>query len=82
MHRSADGAGRGADHGRWDIFYLDLHGVAPFVLENRSRAPITCAAMDSCIPRGRSYGHAMFSVLRAGTHVTPHTGPTNKKIRI
>ncbi|RYH20003.1 aspartyl/asparaginyl beta-hydroxylase domain-containing protein [archaeon] len=31
-------------------------------------------------PRG--YGHAFFSALSGGTHISAHHGPTNKKLRV
>jgi len=30
----------------------------------------------------RNYHHAFFSALTPGTHVTPHNGPTGKKLRV
>ena len=37
-------------------------------------------ALHHVLPR--HYSHAFFSVLSPGTRVTPHYGPTNKKLRI
>lgn len=47
--------------------------------ENRKLCPKTCALLDS-VPR--AYEHAFFSALTPGTHIVPHHGPTNKKLRI
>ena len=30
----------------------------------------------------RIYRHSMFSAITPGTHIIPHTGPTNKKLRV
>ena len=39
-----------------------------------------CGCLFERIPG--AYGHAFFSALAPGTHVTPHHGPTNKKLRL
>ncbi len=30
----------------------------------------------------RIYRHSMFSAITPGTHIIPHNGPTNKKLRV
>lgn len=64
------------DTGEWNIAYLFLHGLN--FEDNQSLFPKTCAVVKS-LPR--QYCHAFFSVLTPGTRVSPHFGPTNRKIR-
>jgi len=78
--KHADGSKRGSSSGQWNVFYLDLHGVSDFVEENRKRCPHTWSVLSKVVPRG--YGHALFSVLAPDTHIAPHHGPSNKKLRI
>jgi aspartate beta-hydroxylase len=78
-----DGAGerrvasKGSDRGDWNVYYLSLHTFD--CSENRARCPATCSVLDA-MPR--RYEHELFSSLAPGTHVTAHTGPTNKKLRV
>jgi aspartyl/asparaginyl beta-hydroxylase (cupin superfamily) len=65
---------------RWSAFHL-YRGGAP-VPENASRCPATMAALAE-IPLPRVQGRApiaMFSVLRAGTHIPPHNGMLNTRL--
>lgn len=65
---------------RWSAFHL-WQGGAP-VAGNADRCPATMAALAALpIPRiaGRS-PMAMFSVLRAGTHIPPHHGMINTRL--
>mmetsp|Transcript_4086 Transcript_4086/g.6492 ORF Transcript_4086/g.6492 Transcript_4086/m.6492 type:complete len:444 (-) Transcript_4086:10-1341(-) len=64
------------DSGHWNVCYFYLHGMD--FSENLARCPCTANAIAS-IPR--QYHHAMFSALAPSTHITPHCGPTNKKLR-
>jgi hypothetical protein len=48
--------------------------------ENVALCPGTTALLQSIGPR--LYGHAFFSALAPGTHITKHHGPTNKKLRL
>jgi aspartate beta-hydroxylase len=66
----------GTDRGDWNVYYLDLHNTDN--AENQSRCPVTCEVLRG-IPG--AYHHSFFSAVAAGTHITPHTGPTNKKLR-
>jgi aspartate beta-hydroxylase len=72
---------RATDAGAWNVCYLQLHGAgaAEGVGAALARCPAT-AALLAAVPRG--YGHAFFSVLAPGTHITPHCGPSNKKLRV
>lgn len=45
---------------------------------NKSRCPKTVEILES-IPG--IYGHSFFSSLAPNSHITPHNGPTNKKLR-
>ena len=64
------------DKGSWNVCYLYLHGMD--FEENLLKCPSTTEVMKS-IPR--LYEHAFFSALAPNTHITPHYGPTNKKLR-
>ncbi len=64
--------------GAWSVCYLDLHGAVD-TSGAAARCPVT-AGLLARVPR--AYGHAMFSALAPGTDVTPHTGPTSKKLRL
>lgn len=66
----------GTTSGDWNVLYLDLHNVD--CASARAACPITIAAL-SCLPR--PYGHVLFSALAPHTHISTHTGPTNKKLR-
>ncbi|RYY33380.1 aspartyl/asparaginyl beta-hydroxylase domain-containing protein, partial [archaeon] len=68
---------RATDAGAWNVAYLDLHNVD--FEANRAACPVTVAFLRS-IPR--LYGHTLFSATSPGTHITTHTGPTNRKLRI
>jgi aspartate beta-hydroxylase len=72
---------RATDAGAWSVCYLQLHGAgaAEGVGGALARCPAT-AALLARVPR--NYGHAFFSVLAPGTHVTAHCGPSNKKLRV
>ncbi len=64
----------------WGAFYL-LQNGAP-VAENAARCPAVMAALENApIPRisGRS-PMALFSLLRAGTHIQPHHGLLNTRL--
>ena len=69
------------DAGQWSVAYLQLHNAtaAEGVGGALARCPATAAAL-AAVPR--AYGHAFFSVLQPGSHIAPHCGPTNKKVRV
>ena len=65
---------------RWSAFHL-YRGGAP-VPENVARCPATMAALAQ-VPLPQIRGRApiaMFSVLRAGTHIPPHNGMLNTRL--
>lgn len=70
---------RATSKGDWDVLYLDLHGTDNVSSEAAETFPFTWSVLNS-IPR--KYGHALFSTLQPNTHITVHTGPTNRKLRI
>mmetsp|Transcript_17810 Transcript_17810/g.25677 ORF Transcript_17810/g.25677 Transcript_17810/m.25677 type:complete len:400 (-) Transcript_17810:609-1808(-) len=71
-----DSASSATDKGDWNVFYFFLHGLN--FDDNLQRCPRTAAILSS-IPR--HYSHAFFSSLAPDTHIKPHFGPTNKKLR-
>ena len=68
----------GHDSGDWNIFYLYLHDIK--FEENCAKVPKTIEILQKLIPR--NYFHAFFSAITPGTHITPHNGPTGKKLRV
>lgn len=69
---------KGHDAGAWNVFYLYLHDIK--FEENCAKVPRTIEILKSLIPR--NYFHAFFSALTPGSHITPHNGPTGKKLRV
>ena len=63
--------------GQWNVYYLDLHNVD--TSDNRALCPVLASVLDA-LPG--QYGHAFLSAMAPGTHITPHHGPTNKKLRM
>ena len=64
------------DVGDWNVAYLYLHGIN--FDDNLKLFPKTAALVKSL---KRHYHHSFFSALSPSTHVRPHYGPTNKKLR-
>lgn len=65
--------------GKWTVFYLHAAGTPnPEALEH---FPVATEATAD-IPGMGVVGQAYFSVLDPGTHVPPHHGPTNTKLRL
>ena len=64
------------DKGDWNVCYLYLHGLD--FKENLDRCPETAKIISSI---KRQYHHSFFSALAPDTHIMPHFGPTNKKLR-
>ena len=68
------------DTGDWKQFNLFLQGEK--VEKNCEKTPYTCfliekiTAAHSC-----TRGQVKFSLMRPGTHVWPHCGPTNCRLR-
>lgn len=68
------------DKGIWKQFEMYVRGQRVDV--NCMRAPKTCQLVEN-IPdaAGCTRGQIKFSLLEPGTHVWPHTGPTNCRLR-
>ncbi|CAH1153790.1 unnamed protein product [Phaedon cochleariae] len=68
------------DTGDWK--QLELFARGRRNAKNCRKCPITCAIVDR-IPEARSCrrGQTKFSVMHPGTHVWPHCGPTNCRLR-
>jgi aspartyl/asparaginyl beta-hydroxylase (cupin superfamily) len=67
-----------ADVGEWSEFRMLSRGRR--FEENLSRCPITAAVLKS-IPGADTAGSVFFSRLAAGSHIIPHCGPHNLRIR-
>ena len=68
----------GTDAGSWNVFYLFLHDIE--FEDNCAKVPETIKIINELIPR--NYRHCFFSAVTPGTHITPHNGPTGKKLRL
>ena len=76
--------------GGWDQLVLFDHGVWNHRACDQSAAPRTCAALRPLLQQAQdpttaaadAPGQAKFSLLRPGTHILPHCGPTNARLRI
>jgi len=68
----------GNDEGNWNVYYLFLHDIK--FEDNCSKVPETIKIIEELIPR--NYYHAFFSALTPHSHITPHNGPTGKKLRV
>ncbi|KAK3926130.1 Aspartyl/asparaginyl beta-hydroxylase [Frankliniella fusca] len=68
------------DKGVWK--QLELYARGQQVASNCKRAPVTCQLISQ-FPAARSCrrGQAKFSVMHPNTHVWPHCGPTNCRLR-
>ncbi len=68
------------DTGHWAQYDLFVRGKR--FKNNCDRAPVTCTLIEA-MPEVASNrrGQVKFSVMQAGTHVHPHTGPTNCRLR-
>ena len=66
----------------WTGFHFHRHGQR--IAANCARCPRTAAALDA-LPLQHIPGHApeaLFSVLRPGTHIPPHTGVINGRLTV
>lgn len=68
------------DVGDWQQFELFSRGKK--MVKNCQLTPFTCKIIDT-FPEARfcNRGQVKFSVMHPGTHVWPHCGPTNCRIR-
>lgn len=67
-----------ADAGEWNTYYLFSNGVR---FDAHCRACPATAEVVGNLPGGVMAGQAYFSVMAPGTHVRPHHGPTNTRLR-
>lgn len=66
--------------GSWNVAYLSLHNASlEQCVDAQKRCPCIAALVNTA---PQAYGHALLSALAPGTHVKPHVGSTNKKLRI
>lgn len=67
--------------GDWKQFELFARGEKN--LENCKKTPLTCKMIE-VFPEARfcTRGQVKFSVLDPGTHIWPHCGPTNCRLRV
>lgn len=67
--------------GEWSVFHLINQGK---ITENNSKhCPEVMQLVDQfpCVMKNNVFGNVSFSVMQPGTHITPHYGPTNIRIR-
>lgn len=68
------------DTGDWKQFELFFRGYR--IDKNCAKAPLTCRLVEQfTAARSCKRGQVKFSVMHPGTHVWPHCGPTNCRIR-
>ena len=73
--------------GTWKVFQLYTNGIkivnAKTGKENCLHVPLTCKLLQG-IPflSDNSMGSSSFSLLSSGSHVAPHSGPTNTRLRV
>jgi hypothetical protein len=72
---TAERACRGA--GDWKVLYLQQEGGD--TARNEALAPKTAKIVRSVV---RAAGHALFSAMEPDTHILPHCGPTNGRLRL
>ncbi|CAH0405476.1 unnamed protein product [Chilo suppressalis] len=69
------------EHGEWS--QLDLFVRGREVPDRCKRAPVTCSIVKGeNAAAGCRRGQIKFSSMAAGTHVRPHVGPTNCRLRM
>ncbi len=68
------------DTGHWAQYDLYVQGQR--LDKNCDKAPVTCALIEAMpeVAKNRR-GQVKFSVMDSGTHVHPHSGPTNCRLR-
>uniref|UniRef100_A0A1A9V4T1 Aspartyl/asparaginy/proline hydroxylase domain-containing protein n=1 Tax=Glossina austeni TaxID=7395 RepID=A0A1A9V4T1_GLOAU len=68
------------DQGDWKQFELYARGQQ--IYRNCLKAPITCSLIEEFpVARQCRRGQVKFSIMHEGTHVWPHCGPTNCRLR-
>lgn len=68
------------DVGDWKQFELFVKGQK--LSKNCLKAPLTCKLIEEFVAASKcKRGQVKFSVMHPGTHVWPHCGPTNCRVR-
>ena len=67
-----------ADRGKWSVLYF--FGRDDQVNQIRAACPLVCEVLERIPGTGRA-GNTYLSVLKAGTHIQKHYGPTNARLR-
>ena len=67
------------DTGHWNVFYFFLHDL--LFKENMQKFPKTMDIINN-INTPKLFHHALLSCLSPDSHIIPHNGPTNKKLRV
>lgn len=76
--KADDGVGYSSHkNGAWNVFYLHLHAME--FIKNVEKVPVLMGLLKKHLPR--PFNHCFVSALTPGTHITPHYGPNNKKLR-
>lgn len=67
--------------GSWKMYFLMNQGS--WVQENVARCPQTLRLLESCgcLMKGTVFGNALFSTLKPGSKIEPHTSPCNFRLR-
>lgn len=66
--------------GAWDVLYL--HSLGAPVEPNVRLYPETCQAIEDAVGKPAAMGLVYVSALAPGTHLAPHCGHTNARLRI
>ncbi|XP_046649432.1 aspartyl/asparaginyl beta-hydroxylase-like isoform X5 [Daphnia pulicaria] len=75
----ADESEKLRDSGDWKQYELFAQGRKNAA--HCTKAPVTCTLIENYPPALCKRGQVKFSIMHPGTHVWPHTGPTNCRIR-
>lgn len=67
--------------GEWAVYHLRNQGIVNKA--NCDKCPKTVKLLDTLVSTmtGNVFANASFSVVQPGTHITPHYGPTNIRLR-
>ena len=68
-------------NGSWKTYFLMNQGC--WLQENCARCPQTLHLLETigCLMKGTVFGNVLFSVLRPGSKIEPHTAPCNFRLR-
>ena len=65
------------ENGQWKVHYVELEGKDTSAA--REKTPKIAAIVDAIARRS---SHSFLSVLEPGTHILPHCGPSNYRLRL